>query len=396
MAATFPNEGRDTSVRRRDLRVALVNPEFDAPSETFIRAHSDHLAGEVFFFSGAPWFLDLRNAPPLPVHNRRLREWARAACRQVFGAEAPARPRVLAAESVAFVTALRDNAVDVVLAEFGPTAVGVLPACVRARVPLVVHFHGFDASRQTTLDEYRVGYRAVFEYASTIVVVSGAMEGALEALGAPREKLLLNPYGPLEAFFGVEPDPASRTILAVGRFVGKKGPLHTLRAFSRVAERHPGVRLVMAGDGPLLGQARELTHELGLRDRVAFPGPVSHEQVLQLMAEATIFAQHSRADELGDCEGTPVAILEAHAAGLPVVSTRHGGIPEAVIDGATGMLVDEGDEEGMARALDCLLADPALGRRMGLAGRVHVKENYSIERHISLLDRALAEAAGRA
>jgi glycosyltransferase involved in cell wall biosynthesis len=221
------------------------------------------------------------------------------------------------------------------------------------------------------------------------------MRGALEALGAPAEKIVVNPYGPHEAFYEVHSRPESDLVLAVGRFVPKKGPLHTLRAFASVADARPEARLVMAGDGPLRDMTQALAGELGVEDRVSFPGAVSHPEVRQLMGNATVFVQHSLVDDLGDSEGTPVAILEAQAAGLPIVSTRHAGIPEAVLHETTGFLVEEGDTKAMGRALGRLLDEPELARRMGEAGRRHVSENYSLTQHISLLDRVLAEAAGR-
>src|SRR4051794_36516731 len=123
-----------------------------------------------------------------------------------------------------------------------------------------------------------------------------------------------------------------------------------------------------------------------------FRSAVRHQEVLRRMRVADVFCQHSIVDpETGDEEGLPVAILEAMVHGLPVVSTRHAGIPDAVADGVSGFLVEEGDVAGMARHLARLAADPALRSRMGRAGRriVEARFTWPVERDAlrGMLDR---------
>jgi glycosyltransferase involved in cell wall biosynthesis len=114
------------------------------------------------------------------------------------------------------------------------------------------------------------------------------------------------------------------------------------------------------------------------------------------MRAGRCFVQHSIEAASGDSEGTPVAVLEAGATGLPVVSTRHGGIPEVVIDGRTGLLVDEGDWQGMARAMATLAANPRLAAQLGAEARQHVEEHFSIDRSIARLWRIVESCAKRA
>ena len=121
-------------------------------------------------------------------------------------------------------------------------------------------------------------------------------------------------------------------------------------------------------------------------------GALNHEEVMPLFSNARCFVQHSVVPSYGDAEGTPVAILEAQAAGLPAVATRHAGIVDAVVDGSTGYLVEELDIDGMADRLTRLLQDKELAQRMGKNAREHIQKNFSIRRHLDCIDDVVARA----
>jgi glycosyltransferase involved in cell wall biosynthesis len=130
---------------------------------------------------------------------------------------------------------------------------------------------------------------------------------------------------------------------------GEKAPILLLDAFRRAHEVHPRLRLDYVGGGPLLAAARQFVQSFRLEGAVRLHGWQSNAVARRMLAGADVFLQHSVVDdETGDEEGLPVALLEAMAAGLPIVATRHGGIPEAVEQGTTGMLVAEGDVVDMA------------------------------------------------
>jgi len=112
--------------------------------------------------------------------------------------------------------------------------------------------------------------------------------------------------------------------------------------------------------------------------------------IAEIFSQARAYVQHSVVAGNGDCEGTPNSILEAAASGLPVVSTRHAGIKEAVVHDQTGFLVDEWDEAGMAAAMLRLAEDPALATRMGQAGRKHMEANYAADVRLKALAEILA------
>jgi len=141
----------------------------------------------------------------------------------------------------------------------------------------------------------------------------------------------------------------------------------------------------MVGNGPLLDECRELAKSLQIEQAVAFLGAQSHEVVQEEMRGARCFVQHSVEASNGDCEGTPLGILEAGATGLPVVSTRHAGIADVVIEDETGFLVDEGDVKGMAENMVRLARDPDLAGRLGRAGRQRIVKCFSEERSLGRL-----------
>jgi glycosyltransferase involved in cell wall biosynthesis len=291
----------------------------------------------------------------------------------------------------AFAAFFRQHDVDCILAEFGPTGADIAPHSKQLGIPLIVHFHAHDAHRTKIVEEYRERYRLMFYIAFKIVTVSRFMTETLIGLGADPAKIVLNPYGPRETFFSVNPD-YEPVILSLGRFTDIKANYLTLAAFARVVEDKPDASLVMVGDGELLETCKTLAKQWGIERRVSFPGAVLHGEILPFFQHACCFAQHSVTPSYGDAEGTPVAVIEASAAGLPVVSTRHAGIPDVVVHDETGFLVDEGDVNGMAAHMTRLINDAELARRMGKAARERIRRYFSLDRHISCLNQILDDA----
>jgi glycosyltransferase involved in cell wall biosynthesis len=228
----------------------------------------------------------------------------------------------------------------------------------------------------------------MFRSAAAVLGVSRCMLSALRELGCPQEKLIYNPYGPRDRFFELTADYRP-TVLSVGRFTDIKANYLVLLAFQQALQQVPQARLVMAGHGELLETCRTLAGVYGLQQSVDFPGAVEHSQVHQLFQHACCFAQHSLCPSYGDAEGTPNTVLEACAAGLPVVATRHAGIPDVVIHGQTGFLVEERDVQSMATAMVRLLSDASLCRTMGAAARQRVRDSFSSAGHLSRLMQAI-------
>jgi colanic acid/amylovoran biosynthesis glycosyltransferase len=262
----------------------------------------------------------------------------------------------------------------------------MLAACRQANVPLIVHFHGYDASMHEVLAANARTYPMLFQQAAAVVAVSEPMRRKLIALGAPPEKVHRNPCGvDCREFVGGHPAEAPARFIAVGRFTPKKAPDLTLRAFATVRHLCPEAMLTMIGDGPLLATCRVLARDLGIEDGVTFLGAQPPAVVREEMRRARCFVQHSVEAPSGDSEGTPVSIIEAGATGLPVVSTRHAGIPDVVVEDQTGFLVAEHDVERMANHMLRVARDPELAGRLGRAARLRVKAHFSIEGSIAEL-----------
>jgi glycosyltransferase involved in cell wall biosynthesis len=299
-------------------------------------------------------------------------------------------------QTAAYLKLFRERKIEAALAEYGEMGVQVMDATQRAGIPLIVHFHGYDASVTSVLEEHRETYPRMFSLASAIIAVSRAMQRKLVQLGAPEEKVHYNPYGvDCDRFRGADPGAAPPLFVAVGRFTEKKAPQITIAAFAKVRDACPNARLRMIGEGPLLEHCKGLANDLGMSDAIDFLGAQDHSAVEREMQKARCLVQHSVVAPSGDCEGTPVSILEAGATGLPVVSTRHAGIPDVVLEGRTGFLVDEGDSLGMADRMIQLAEQPDLARIMGSAAREHIRANFSKDHRINNLWRIIESCIAR-
>lgn len=362
------------------INIAIFTPNRNPYSETFIQAHKNYLKGNVFYYYGQktiqlegvyslsnPWERRILNL------KRRLFKKSSSFIQQSI-----------------ILNSLRKNKVDVVLAEYGTHAHFILPYIKKADLPLVVHFHGFDASVIQVVKNHN-HYKEVFQYASKVVAVSQKMEQLLLEMGCPREKLVYNVYGPQPEFLEVQPKFTKKQFVAIGRFTDKKAPYYTVLAFKKALENHPDAKLIMAGDGYLLNTCKNLVKHLGMEAQVEFPGVIIPERYRELLSESIGFIQHSITAETGDMEGTPLAVLEASAAGLPVISTNHAGIPDVIIHGEAGLLCEEHEVAAMANNMLVLLDNPSLAKEMGQAGKKNILENFSMERHIQVLQNTLSE-----
>jgi phosphatidyl-myo-inositol dimannoside synthase len=197
------------------------------------------------------------------------------------------------------------------------------------------------------------------------------------------------PDAPTVAHSAVRSGP----VLFVGRLVERKGVASLIEAVARLGEHGPLLEVV--GEGPERAALQARAQALGIARRVAFRGKVPADVLQTSYAGAAVFVLPAVVDARGDTEGLGVVLLEAMNHGTPVIASRIGGIPDIVEDGVSGLLVPPGDATALAAALRQLLADPALARRLGEAGRMRAREWFSWEAIVERWKRVYSGAAAR-
>ncbi|QNL51418.1 glycosyltransferase [Olivibacter sp. SDN3] len=369
------------------FKLCIIKPNKSSYSETFIQTQIDLLQGEKHVLYGGDF--PLYKPDGTFLIRRRLGILIYLFQKRLL------RKKDIPVRNDALISYLKTNRIAVVLAEYGTVGAMVAKACRAAQVPLVIHFHGVDAHRYRLLDEFKPFYKEAFTYAAAIIAVSGDMRDNLIKLGADPGKVHLIPYGVNTDLFQQVRPSANLHFLSVGRLVEKKAPLTTIAAFDQVVTRFPNAQLRMVGDGPLLKPAKALVKQLGIQENVIFTGVLQRQAILALMSDTYCYVQHSVTAADGDMEGTPNTILEASAVGLPIISTKHAGIKEAVTEGVTGFLVDEYDEQGMADRMIAIASSREMAEKLGEAARQHMLKHYHISEQIAKLQSILQQATQR-
>lgn len=302
-----------------------------------------------------------------------------------------------AGEVDAVLAAARSSGAKLIHIYFGHMALHWLPLLRVSPLPVVVSFHGADAGVDMIRPKHRRMMHEVFARAAMVLARSEALLDDLAALGCPRGKLALNRTGiPMEEFALVAratPPDGRWRILQGGRLIAKKDHATTLAAFVRVRAAFPLARLRVAGEGPMLGELQALAASLGVTDAVDWLGFLGPEAMRTELAAAHVFVHPSVTGPDGNREGVPNAMLEAMATGLPVVATRHGGIPEAVTHGESGLLIDEGDANGLAEAVCGLLADESERQRLGIQAAASVAARFSRPAALAALEGIYTKVA---
>ena len=363
-------------------------------TETFIRAHINQLDGTVFYLYG--WDLEYKNKDgksllELYSPKERITDKILKLLPHHLYFKLNLRNQAKLTKEALIEQYIRDHKINVVLAEYGTSGSFITPICKALDIPLIVHFHGFDASRYDVLKKFETGYAAMFNYASRIIVVSKAMGLALQKLGCPSSKIALNTYGPHIDYTTINADYKSNYLISVGRHTYKKGPYLTILAFKEVLKTNPDLKLKMIGDGELFDVSKNLVKSLGLEKQIILLGGLGRHEIIKHLQTVFLFVQHSLVAYNGDCEGTPVGIIEAMAAGLPVVSTYHAGIPDVVEHGETGLLVQENDIKAMADAMIKMANNRKLVKEFGLRGKEKIAANYTMKNHIETINLIICE-----
>ncbi len=370
--------------------LAIFSPRIGVASETFIQRHIEGLfpngtvvitrrvlAPEQRTWSVQHPVLDLSQLRP------GLTERGTLAVAAALGRRGPDHAASAAKRF------LRQHTVEVMMGEFLDASLPWATVAKDLGIRFFGHAHGYDVSARLRDSAWR---RECLRYndCDGVITMSHASRNQLIELGLEPSKVHVIPYG-----VDVPAVPPTHTAhdtvrcLAVGRMVEKKGPIVALDAFRRAAERYPNLRLDFVGAGALLPAAEQFVRAFDLGSHVTLHGQKPNADVQRMMHDADVFIQHSVTASDGNQEGLPVAILEAMAHALPVVSSRHAGIPEAVDDGRTGFLVGEGDSERMAECIARLADDRDLRQTMGEAGWQRARKRFSWEQERESLRRTL-------
>jgi colanic acid/amylovoran biosynthesis glycosyltransferase len=371
---------------KTSIKLAILTPSVDSYSETFIRNHITYLPFDkvVIYGDDIPY---KKSEQDSYIEKYSLIE--RVFFRLFPGKRKSNRELKLNALK----KALTSEGVNVVMAEYVSTAANVYEVCQQLNIPIIATGLGFDLSIYSVLSINESRYKSFLKYTTGVVVVAKYMREVLLELGCDSSKIHYSPIGATAEFFEITPSShKGNEILAVGRFVEKKAPHLTILAFYHTLKQVPDAKLLMAGDGPLLQFCEDLVKGLDISERVEFLGRVNQKKQRQLLSNCSLFVQHSRTAANGDREGTPVAILEASAAAVPVVSTRHAGIVDVVVENQTGFLVDEGDVHGMAKHMSDLLLNSDVAKKLGMQGMSYVRDNLTLDSHIRQLTKIIESA----
>jgi len=282
---------------------------------------------------------------------------------------------------------------------FGHIAVHLLPLVRAWAKPSIVSFHGADVLVDMHKPAYRDATRRMLGAVKVVLVRSESLRRAVVDLGCDETKIEVQRTGiPLDEFPFRErsfPENVEWRLVQACRLIEKKGLATTLHAFTNFLAKFPEAKLTIAGEGPMLPKLRELARKLRIDNRVELPGFVSQERLREIFYASHIFLHPSETGMDGNQEGVPNSMLEAMASGLPVFATNHGGIPEAIEQGVSGILVEERDYEKLGHALLEAAQDRQSLVRLGRNGSEAVREKFDLRVQARRLEDIYLKTVGR-
>ncbi|MFQ3615156.1 MAG: glycosyltransferase [Cyanobacteriota bacterium] len=352
-------------------------------SETFIRAQAESL--KIF----NPYYIGTRYVSGLPLP----KEKTFAINSSNFIGSAQELIFKLSGIAPHLLRHLRELEISLIHAHFGVCGALALPISKVLKLPLVVTFYGLDA---TMTDEYanresistRVYVKrreSLKKSASLFIGVSDFIRDQLVAQGFPSERVISHYYGVNTKEFSpdlsIEREPV---VLFVGRFTEKKGCEYLIKAMASVQSVLPHVSLILIGDGSEREKLEKMASQL-LR-QYQFLGFQSSDVVKQWMNRASLLAVPSITASNGDSEGLPTVVVEAQAMGVPVIGSRHAGIPQAVIHGETGFLAGERDWRSLSELIILAFQNEELLRNLSFQAREHVVKKFDLNKQTEALE----------
>lgn len=291
---------------------------------------------------------------------------------------------------------LRENKARLIHAHFADTGFKYLKLKKDLGIPQVTTFYGYDASCLADLESCKKIFDILFENGELFLVEGNHMRSRLEKLGCPKEKITVLHLGveidKIDFFPRRPPNEGKIKILVSGVFKEKKGIPLAVKSFADLAEKFKNIELLIVGEAEnksglvIKDEILEIIKNNNLQEKVKLMGFLPHDELIRLSRECHIFLAPSMHASNGDAEGgLPVVILEMSASGLPIVSTYHCDIPEAVIHNKTGLLSKEKDVLELTKNLEFIISHPELWETMGREGRKHIEVNYNIIKQVEEL-----------
>ncbi len=366
--------------------VAHINFSFFAKSETFIyqyvsnlnKFYPIYLANE---FVNLDQFYALKQDMYKITINRYTFKWFfYGVLRKYFGID-------IIAERI-----MKERNVKLIHAHFGPNGVNALRFKKKWLVPLITTLYGYDISKLAKIPEWSERYRVLFLKGDLFLVEGPYMKSKLMDLGCPEQKIKIQriaislertPFKPRKP----KKDDEKVILIFAGRFVEKKGLIYALHAIKKVKEKYKSLEFCIIGDGPLKQEIEQFIRDHRMDDYVKMFGFLTYENYLKEMQKADIFIHPSITASDGDSEGgAPTSILEAQAAGMPVVSTYHADIPNIVVPGKSALLSNERDWQSLSQNITYLLENQHIWKDMGKAGHTFVKKYHDIGKEVNILE----------
>lgn len=281
--------------------------------------------------------------------------------------------------------------VRLVHAHFATDAIFYSPAAEAADVPMLVSCHGHDVYRfpRTFSGLARWMLRRLFSKAAMVTAVSEHMRGEIISLGCPPDKVRTVRVGIDLAdreFRPPTPNPRRTRFACIAGLRPKKGVPYLVEAFGKVAAVRSDAELVIVGDGPMRPRIERCIEQHRLWGKVVLTGALRPDEVRRVLETAHIYVQPSVTAPDGDREGIPATLMEAMARGLPVIATRHSGIPELVQDGVSGYLVDERDPSALAEAMLLSMERSHSWEAMGQAGRAAIERDHDLTKQTAVVE----------
>ena len=281
------------------------------------------------------------------------------------------------------------NKVNILHAHFGYHGRKMIGLQQALKIPLVCSFYGDDAFAQA----YTKGYANLFKNADAILVLGPYMKSALINLGCAEAKINIHHLGiDVEKLRFEERKVKDRSVrfLIASSFLKKKGVDLAIQALSTFKDRYK-FSLDIIGDGPLKGEVLAEIEKGGIQDQVKLHGYQPYDYFINLTYQCDVFIQASRTTEENRKEGTPMAIVDAMATGMAVVSTRHSDIPEIVLDGSTGYIAEENNLESLRFCIQKIFDNPQEILELGKKGRERVEKEFNVKIQTEKLEELYTE-----